>query len=156
MAQSEKTQAAKNRCGEQWKRCVEALKAQEQDVTDAAGQMPDTGQIEALLKQTGKLEAEAHEKAEAARKEDLARIQLQKQAEEQKEQLAALAAEVETERKAETSLELAWLEKQKERAVWQETLVYADKKEAGGRKKQPGSAVKGVTGGRDTGTAGVP
>lgn len=109
---------------------MEALKAQEQDVTDAAGQMPDTGQIEALLKQTGKLEAEAHEKAEAARKEDLARIQLQKQAEEQKEQLAALAAEVETERKAETSLELAWLEKQKERAVWQETLVYADKKEA--------------------------
>ena len=81
VAQSEKTQAAKNRCGEQWKRCVEALKAQEQDVTDAAGQMPDTGQIEALLKQTGKLEAEAHEKAEAARKEDLARIQLQKQAE---------------------------------------------------------------------------
>ena len=130
VAQSEKTQAAKNRCGEQWKRCVEALKAQEQDVTDAAGQMPDTGQIEALLKQAGKLEAEAHEKAEAARKEDLARIQLQKQAEEQKEQLAALAAEVETERKAETSLELAWLEKQKERAVWQETLVYADKKEA--------------------------
>lgn len=130
VAQGEKTQAAKNRCEEQWKRCVEALKAQEQDVTDAAGQMPDTGQIEALLKQTGKLEAEAHEKAEAARKEDLARIQLQKQAEEQKEQLAALAAEVETERKAETSLELAWLEKQKERAVWQETLVYADKKEA--------------------------
>ena len=130
VAQSEKTQAAKNRCEEQWKRCVEALKAQEQDVTDAAGQMPDTGQIEALLKQAGKLEAEAHEKAEAARKEDLARIQLQKQAEEQKEQLAALAAEVETERKAETSLELAWLEKQKERAVWQETLVYADKKEA--------------------------
>ena len=130
VAQGEKTQAAKNRCEEQWKRCVEALKAQEQDVTDAAGQMPDTGQIEALLKQMGKLEAEAHEKAEAARKEDLARIQLQKQAEEQKEQLAALAAEVETERKAETSLELAWLEKQKERAVWQETLVYADKKEA--------------------------
>lgn len=130
VAQGEKTQAAKNRCEEQWKRCVEALKAQEQDVTDAAGQMPDTGQIEALLKQAGKLEAEAHEKAEAARKEDLARIQLQKQAEEQKEQLAALAAEVETERKAETSLELAWLEKQKERAVWQETLVYADKKEA--------------------------
>lgn len=130
VAQGEKTQAAKNRCEEQWKRCVEALKAQEQDVTDAAGQMPDTGQIEALLKQTGKLEAEAHEKAEAVRKEDLARIQLQKQAEEQKEQLAALAAEVETERKAETSLELAWLEKQKERAVWQETLVYADKKEA--------------------------
>lgn len=130
VAQGEKTQAAKNRCEEQWKRCVEALKAQEQDVTDAIGQMPDTGQIEALLKQTGKLEAEAHEKAEAARKEDLARIQLQKQAEEQKEQLAALAAEVETERKAETSLELAWLEKQKERAVWQETLVYADKKEA--------------------------
>lgn len=130
VAQGEKTQAAKNRCEEQWKRCVEALKAQEQDVTDAIGQMPDTGQIEALLKQTGKLEAEAHEKAEAARKEDLARIQLQKQAEEQKEQLAALAAEVETERKAETSLELAWLEKQKERAVWQETLVYADKREA--------------------------
>ena len=130
VAQGEKIQAARNRCGEQWKRCVEALKAQEQDVTDAAGQMPDTGQIEALLKQTGKLEAEAHEKAEAARKEDLARIQLQKQAEEQKEQLAALAAEVEAERKAETSLELAWLEKQKERAVWQETLVYADKKEA--------------------------
>ena len=130
VAQSEKTQAAKNRCEEQWKRCVEALKAQEQDVTDAAGQMPDTGQIEALLKQTEKLEAEAHEKAEAARKEDLERIQLQKQAEEQKEQLAALAAEVEAERKAETSLELAWLEKQKERAVWQETLVYADKKEA--------------------------
>ena len=130
VAQGEKTQAARNRCGEQWKRCVEALKAQEQDVTDAAGQMPDTEQIEALLKQTGKLEAEAHEKAEAARKEDLARIQLQKQAEEQKEQLAALAAEVEAERKAETSLELAWLEKQKERAVWQETLVYADKKEA--------------------------
>ena len=130
VAQGEKTQAAKNRCEEQWKRCVEALKAQEQDVTDAAGQMPDTGQIEALLKQTGKLEAEAHEQAVAARKEDLARIQLQKQAEEQKEQLAALAAEVETERKAETSLELAWLEKQKERAVWQETLVYADKKEA--------------------------
>ena len=130
VAQGEKTQAAKNRCEEQWKRCVEALKAQEQDVTDAAGPMPDTGQIEALLKQAGKLEAEAHEKAEAARKEDLARIQLQKQAEEQKEQLAALAAEVETERKAETSLELAWLEKQKERAVWQETLVYADKKEA--------------------------
>ena len=130
VAQGEKTQAAQNRCEEQWKRCVEALKAQEQDVTDAAGQMPDTGQIEALLKQAGKLEAEAHEKAEAARKEDLARIQLQKQAEEQKEQLAALAAEVETERKAETSLELAWLEKQKERAVWQETLVYADKKEA--------------------------
>lgn len=130
VAQGEKTQVAKNRCEEQWKRCVEALKAQEQDVTDAAGQMPDTGQIEALLKQMGKLEAEAHEKAEAARKEDLARIQLQKQAEEQKEQLAALAAEVETERKAETSLELAWLEKQKERAVWQETLVYADKKEA--------------------------
>lgn len=130
VAQGEKTQAAQNRCEEQWKRCVEALKAQEQDVTDAAWQMPDTGQIEALLKQTGKLEAEAHEKAEAVRKEDLARIQLQKQAEEQKEQLAALAAEVETERKAETSLELAWLEKQKERAVWQETLVYADKKEA--------------------------
>lgn len=130
VAQSEKTQAAQNKCEEQWKRCVEALKAQEQDVTDAAGPMPDTGQIEALLKQTGKLEAEAHEKAEAARKEDLERIQLQKQAEEQKEQLAALAAEVETERKAETSLELAWLEKQKERAVWQETLVYADKKEA--------------------------
>ena len=130
VAQGEKTQAAKHRCEEQWKRCVEALKAQEQDVTDAIGQMPDTGQIEALLKQTGKLEAEAHEKAEAARKEDLARIQLQKQAEEQKEQLAALAAEVETERKAETSLELAWMEKQKERAVWQETLVYADKKEA--------------------------
>ena len=130
VAQGEKTQAAKNRCEEQWKRCVEALKAQEQDVTDAIGQMPDTGQIEALLKQTGKLEAEAHEKAEAARKEDLARIQLQKQAEEQKEQLAALAAEVEAERKAETSLELMWLEKQKERAVWQETLVYADKKEA--------------------------
>lgn len=130
VAQSEKTQAARNRCEEQWKRCVEALKAQEQDVTDAAGQMPDTEQIEALLKQTGKLEAEAHEKAEAARKEDLERIQLQKQAEEQKEQLAALAAEVGAERKAETSLELAWLEKQKERAVWQETLVYADKKEA--------------------------